>query len=309
MRDLARARFDLVADRGRVKQRVEKVLEDALVKISSVLSDLHGVSGRAMLEALIKGERDPMVLADLAKARARSRLAVLAEALDGRFTEHHARLCRMLLDQIDDLSGRIETVTSLLDQAIEALEASTGEIATAALDDTTGEILPASQAYVSAAERIATVPGGGLETARAVIGEIGLDMAVFGNPMRLTSWARSSPRTVQSGRKTKGAPTGKGNPYLKAALGQMALGAAKTDTFLGERYRRLVKRMPKKKALAALECSILVIIFHLLSDPNATFHDLGADFYDKRIDKKRRTDHLVQQLEALGHHVSLSPAA
>lgn len=309
VRDLARARFDLVADRTRVKQRVEKVLEDALVKISSVLTDLHGVSGRAMIEALIAGERDPMVLAELAKARARARIPLLAEACDGRFTEHHARLCRMLLDQADDLTKRIETVTALLDNAIATLEARTDEIVTAALDTETGEVLPTPAAYASAIARICEIPGGGPETARAVIGEIGLDMAVFGTAPRLCSWAKASPRIIQSGRKVKGAPTGKGNPYLKAALGQMAAAASKTDTFLGERYRRLVKRMPKKKALAALERSILVVIFHLLSDPTATFADLGSDFYAKRIDKRRRTDHLVHQLEALGHRVTLSPAA
>jgi len=309
VRDLARARFDLVGDRARVKQRVEKVLEDALVKISSILTDLHGVSGRAMLEALIAGERDPMVLAELAKGRARARLALLAEACDGRFTSHHARLCRMLLDQADDLTKRIETITALLDEAIGALEARADETPTAALDSETGEVLPPPLAYLSAIERISQIPGGGPETARAVIGEIGLDMAVFSTPQRLCSWAKCSPRTVQSGRKTKGAPTGKGNPYLKAALGQMASGAAKTDTFLGERYRRLVKRMPKKKALAAIERSILVVIFHLLSDPSATFTDLGPDYYAKRIDQKRRTDQLVRQLEALGHHVTLAPAA
>jgi len=309
VRDLARARFDLVEDRTRVKQRVEKVLEDALVKISSVLTDLHGVSGRQMIEALIAGERDPLVLAELAKGRARARIALLAEACDGRFSEHHARLCRMLLDQADDLTRRIDTVTTLLDEAIGALEARSDDVMTAALDASTGEILPASRAYVSAIARIAQVPGGGPETARAVIGEIGLDMAVFGTAQRLCSWAKTSPRTVQSGRKTKGAPTGKGNPYLKAALGQMATGAAKTDTFLGERYRRLIKRMPKAKSLAAIERSILVVIFHLLSDPNATFVDLGSDFYTKRIDQRRRTDHLVHQLEALGHRVTLSPAA
>lgn len=309
VRDLARARVDLVADRSRVKQRVEKVLEDSLVKISSVLSDLHGVSGRAMLDALIAGERDPMVLAELAKGRARARLELLAEACDGRFTEHHARLCRMLLDQADDLTRRIESVTKLLDETIAAIETPKGEVPSAALDTETGEVLPAPVAYTSAIERISAVPGGGPDTARAVIGELGLDMAVFGTAQRLCSWAKTSPRTVQSGRKTKGAPTGKGNPYLKAALGQMATGAAKTDTFLGARYRRLVRRMPKAKALAALERSVLVIIFHLLSDPTATFTDLGSDFYERRIDKKRRADHLIHQLEALGHHVTLTPAA
>jgi transposase len=134
-------------------------------------------------------------------------------------------------------------------------------------------------------------------------------MAIFGTAARLCSWAKVSPRTVESGRKKGKAKIGKGNPYLKAALGQMATGAAKTDTFLGQRYRRLAKRMPKAKALAAIERSILVIIFALLSDPTATFEDLGADFYDKRINKDRRTRNLVHQLETLGHQVTLTPAA
>jgi transposase len=309
VRDLARARYDLVDDRRRVRQRVEKVLEDALIKISSVLSNLHGVSGRAMLEALIAGERDPAVLAELAKGRARARLSALTEACDGRFREHHARLCRMLLDQADDITARIETVTTLLDGAIGALEDPPGEVASAALDQGTGEVIAAPVAFASAIERIAEIPGGGRDTARAVIGEIGLDMAVFGTAQRLCSWAKTEPRIVQSGKKARGAPTGKGSPYLKAALGQMASGAAKTDTFLGQRYRRLVKRMPKQKALVALERSILVIIFHLLSDPAARFHDLGADHYTKHIDTTRRTQQLVRQLEALGHQVALAPAA
>ena len=143
----------------------------------------------------------------------------------------------------------------------------------------------------------------------AVIGEIGLDMAVFGTAGRLCSWAKVSPRTVQSGRKTGKATTGKGNPYLKAALGQMAMGTAKTETFLGARYRRLAKRMPKAKALAAIERSILVAIFHLLADPTTTFTDLGSDYYNKRIDKQRRTRSLIGQLEALGHTVTLTTAA
>ena len=301
VRDLARARYDLVEDRARVKQRVEKLLEDALVKVSSVLTDVHGVSGRAMVEALIAGERDPKALAELAKGRARARLGDLAEAADGRFTDHHARLARMLLDQIDDLGARIETVTGLLDGAIAAVPAAP------LVDTATGEVV--AQSCPSAIERIAALPGGGPDSARAVIGEVGLDMGVFGSAERLCSWAKVSPRTVQSGRKTGKARTGKGNPYLKAALGQMAMGAAKTDTFLGERYRRLAKRMPKAKALAAIERSILVVIFHLLADPAATFEDLGSDYHAKRLDTARRTRSLVGQLEALGHHVTLTPAA
>jgi transposase len=306
VRDLARARFDLVEDRTRVKQRVEKVLEDALVKIGSVLTDIHGASGRAMIDALIAGERRPEVLAEMAKGRARARLGALAEAVDGRFTDHHACLARMLLDQADDLAARIEVVTALLDQAIAALPAPAGASRT---DAATGELTSASAKFATAVERISALPGGGPGSARAVIGEIGLDMAVFGTPARLCSWAKVSPRTVQSGRTKAKAVTGKGNPYLKAALGQMATGAAKTDTFLGQRYRRLAKRMPKAKALAALQRSILVIIFHLLADPTATFEDLGADYYDKRVDKQRHTANLVRQLEALGHRVTLTTAA
>ena len=307
VRDLARARFDLVEDRTRVKQRVEKLLEDALVKISSVLTDLHGVSGRAIIEALIAGERDPRTLAELAKGRARSRLGPLAEAVDGRFSDHHARLARMLLDQIDDLTRRVDQVTKLLDDAIAAVPIDPNP--TRSVDPDTGEIATNPSGYPSAVERISALPGGGADSARAVIAEIGLDMSVFGTAERLCSWAKVSPRTVQSGRKTGRARTGKGNPYLKAALGQMAMGAAKTDTFLGARYRRLAKRMPKAKALAAIERSILVVIFHLLSEPTVTFNDLGADYHDRRLDTARRTRNLVNQLQALGHHVTLSPAA
>jgi transposase len=307
VRDLARARFDLVGDRRRVKQRVEKLLEDALVKISSVLSDIHGVSGRAIIEALIAGERRPKVLAELAKGRARAQLGPLAEAADGRFTEHHARLARMLLDQADDLAARVDAVTALLDEAIAAVPAAPA--ITTTVDVATGELASATSSYPSAVERICAVPGAGPETARAVIGEIGLDMAVFGTAPRLCSWAKVSPRTVQSGRMKAKGVTGKGNPYLKAALGQMATVAAKSDTFLGERYRRLAKRMPKAKALVAIERSILVVIFHLLADPAATFEELGPDYYDKRVDKARRTRNLVHQLEALGHQVSLTAAA
>lgn len=134
-------------------------------------------------------------------------------------------------------------------------------------------------------------------------------MAQFPSPGHLVSWAKVSPRTVQSGPKSRGAKTGKGNPYLKGALGEAAAAAARTDTFLGARYRRLVKRMGKLKALVAIARSILVIVWHLLSDPNARFVDLGADFYERRINKDRKTRDLVRQLTALGHQVTLAPAA
>jgi transposase len=313
VRDLARARFDLVEDRSRVKQRIEKLLEDALIKISSVLTDIHGVSGRAMIEALIAGRRSPHTLAQLAKGRARARRDALHHALDGRFTDHHARLARMLLSQLDDLTARIDEVTTLLDAAIAALPepaTSTGSAATTGLESAAdGSDQPGSTAtnYARAIQRLCAIPGAGPDSVRAVIGEIGLDMTAFGRHQRLCSWAKVCPRTVQSGRKKGRAKTGKGNPYLKAALAQMATGAAKTDTFLGERYRRLIKRMPKAKALVALQRSILIIIFHLLADPTTEFTDLGPDFYTRRIDLARRTNHLTRQLQALGYTVQLTP--
>jgi transposase len=303
VRDLARARFDLVVDRARVKQRVEKLLEDALIKISAVLSDLHGQSGRAMLEALIAGQRNPKVLAELAKGRARARRGELERALHGRFTEHHAHLARMLLQQIDELTAHITQVTAQLDEAIAALSATTSPT------QTTTTIQASADAYACAVQRLCQIPGAGPDSARAVIGEIGLDMTVFGSHQRLCSWAKTSPQTKQSGRKKGRARTGRGNPYLKAALGQMASGAAKTDTFLGARYRRLIKRMPKPKALAAIERSILVIIYHLLAEPTIQFTELGADFYTQRLDRARRTSQLTRQLQALGYTVTLTTAA
>jgi transposase len=303
VRDLARTRFDLVADRTRVKQRVEKLLEDALIKIGSVLTDIHGVTGRAILDALISGQRSPKVLAELARGRARSRRSELEKALHGRFTDHHARIAQLLLNQIDELDTHVKHVTTLLDHAIAALPELT-------VPTPTGTTIATGPGGVCAAvERLCRIPGAGPDSVRAVIGEIGLDMSVFGTHQRLCSWAKTSPRTKQSGRKHGKASTGKGNPYLKAALGQMATGAAKTDTFLGERYRRLIKRMPKAKARSALERSILVIIFHMLADPSVEFNDLGADFYTRRIDKNRRTHQLTRQLQALGYTVTLTTAA
>jgi transposase len=283
--------------------RVGLLVVVAVFKFSSVLTDVLGVSGRAMIEALTAGQRNPTVLAELARGRARRNRAALQQALHGRFTEHHARLTRLLLGQLDELSARIDEVTGLLDAAIRALPADPA-------DHDHGRS-SAQTNYNDAVARLCAVPGGGPDSVRAVLGEIGLDMSVFGTSARLCSWARVAPRTVQSGRKTGRARTGKGNPYLKSALAQIATGAAKTDTFLGERYRRLIKRMPKAKALVALQRSILVIFFQLLADPTAEFTDLGSDFYAKRIDRARRTTHLLRQLHALGYTVQLTetPAA
>ena len=142
-----------------------------------------------------------------------------------------------------------------------------------------------------------------------IIAETGLDMTRFPTPAHLVAWAKPCPRTIQSGPVTRGGRTGKGNPYLKGALGQAAAAAARTDTFLGQRYRRIVKRRGKLKALVAVARSILVIVWHLLADPDAHFHDLGSDFYDSRIGPDRKKRNHIRQLEALGYTVTLQPAA
>ncbi|MGH9258280.1 MAG: IS110 family transposase [Acidimicrobiales bacterium] len=326
LRDYTRLRADLTAERSRHKQRLEKLLEDALIKLSVVASDIFGVSGRAMLEALIAGERNPRTLAELARGRLRVKHAALVEALTGQFSDHHAWLARMLLDQIDGLSGQIDQLTSRIDQAIAAIPAANppadgpgggpGAVVQAAsqparsvpdsVDPETGEILPSPLPVV---DRLDEVAGIGRHAAQVLVAEVGLDMGQFPTAAHLVSWARLSPRTIQSGAKHRAGTTGKGNPYLKGVLGEAAAAAAKTDTFLGERYRRLVRRIGKLKALVAIARSILVIVWHLLADPTIRFCDLGADYYTSRIDTGRKTRNLLRQLEALGHKVTLEPAA
>ncbi|MGH9299690.1 MAG: IS110 family transposase [Acidimicrobiales bacterium] len=302
LRDYTRLRADLVHECSRHKQRTEKLLEDSLVKISGVASDIFGVSGRQMLAALIAGERDPEVLAEMAHGRMRAKIPALKEALVGRFDAHHAELLSMLLRQVDQLSADIDALTKRIDELISNIPA-----AQAPVDPETGEIGGAGGLPVC--ERLDEVTGIGLLAAQVIVAEVGLDMAQFPSPGHFVSWAKVSPRTVQSGPRTRGAKTGRGNPYLKGVLGEAAAAAARTDTFLGARYRRLVKRMGKLKALVAIERSILVIVWHLLSEPNARFVDLGADFYERRINKDRKTRDLVLQLTALGHQVTLVPAA
>ena len=302
LRDYTRLRTDLVRERTRYKQRVEKLLEDALVKISSVASDIFGVSGRAMLAALIKGERDPEVLAELAKRRMRKKIPELREALTCRFDDHHAELLGLLLRQVDALSAEIDLLTGRIEELITKLPGAVPP------DPETGEI-GGPDAPLGVIERLDEITGIGRPAAQAIIAEIGLEMAQFPTPGHLVSWAKVTPRTVQSGSKSRGAKTGKGNPYLKGVLGEAAASVTGTDTFLGARYRRLVKRTGKLKALVAIERSILVIVWHLLSDPSARFVDLGSDFFERRIDTERKTRDLVRQLQALGHQVTLNPAA
>ncbi len=307
LRDYTRLRVDLTHERARYWQRLEKLLEDALIKVSSVASTLDTASTRDMVEALIQGQRDPRVLAGLARGKMKAKHAALVEALTGRFDDHHAELARMLLDQIDALGAQITKLTARIQQLLGAIPAAQGVDA----DGTTGPGAGSGTdaAVLPAAARLDEITGIGPGAAQVVIAELGLDMGVFPTPGHLVSWAKLCPRTIQSGAKTRAGKTGKGNPYLKGVLGEAAAAAAKTDTFLGERYRRLVKRRGKLKALVAVARSILVIVWHLLADPAARYHDLGAGYWADRIDKGKKARNHIRQLEALGFTVTLAPAA
>jgi len=300
LRDYTRLRVDLVEDRTRYKQRVEKLLEDSLIKLSSVASDIFGKSGRAMIAALIAGQRDPDVLADLALGQMRKKTAALREALTGRFDEHHAELMSILLEQVDALDRKIDILTARATELI-------AEIPAAAAPAGFG--ITAAAAPLCAVERLDEVTGIGVVAAQAIIAEVGLNMGQFRTAGNLVSWAKLSPRTIQSGTKSRSGRTGKGNPYLKRVLAEAAAVVSRTDTFLGERYRRIAKRRGKLKAIVAVSRSILVIVWHLLADPTARFHDLGPDFYSRTATSQRRVRNLVHQLEVLGHNVTLSPVA
>jgi transposase len=303
LRDYTRMRVDLTRDRTRNWQRLEKLLEDALIKVTSVASKLQTLSTRDMVEALIAGRRDPQELAGLARGRLRGKHAALVEALTGRFDEHHGELARILLDQIDRLDTQIAQLTARIGELVSQIDPARP----AARPDSTGDgsPLPAPGAM----QRLAEIPGLSAETAQLIIGEIGLDMTRFPTAAHLVSWARLCPRTIQSGTSISAGKAGKGNPYLKGVLGLAAATAARSGgSFLAERYRRIVKRRGKGKALVAVARSILVIIWHLLADPTARYHDLGPDYYDQRVNTDRKLNSLIRQLEALGHTVTLNPA-
>ena len=307
LREYTRLRADLVHDRTRYWARLEKLLERALVKVSSVASTLDTQSVRAMIEALIAGERNPKVLAGLAVGRMRAKLKELAEALDGRFEDHHGEMARILLDQVDALTAQVAALDEKISALIAQIPAAWGVDA----DGTTGPGAGRGPgaAVLPAVARLDEVTGCGTVAAAAVIAELGLDMTVFGTPGRLVSWAKRCPQVRQSGKKNTAGKVPKGSPWLNGVLGEIAASAARTDTFLGERYRRLAKRRGKRKALAAIARSILVIIFHLLADPAARFRDLGPDHYDNRISRDRKIHNHVRQLQALGLTVTIEEAA
>jgi len=288
LRDLTRYRADLVGVRTAEKNRVEKLLEDACIKLSVVASDIFGVSGREMLAGLIAGQRDPKKLADMARTRMRPKIGLLEEAFAGlrvgTFDDHHRFLLTKMLARVD----RAEADIADLDTEIE------------------DHLAP----FAEAAARLDEIPGIGPIAAAVIIAEIGTDMTRFPTPSHLASWAKLAPGVKTSAGKHKGnGSTGHGNRYLARVLGDAAVAAGRTDTFLGARYRRIVRRRGKKKAIVAVGRSLLVIIWHLLADPDARFEDLGADHYDRRVSTIAKKRSHIRGLQALGYTVTLEPAA
>jgi transposase len=281
LRDLTRYRQVLLEERTREAQRLEKELEDAGVKLSVVASNILGVSGRAMLDALIAGERDVEVLADLARGRMRPKIPDLQQAMVGRFGPHHTFLCRMHLDRIDALDRDIAT----LSKRIEAVMAPFRDLLT----------------------RLDTIPGVNQRVAEVIIAETGGDMSQFPTPAHLASWAGVCPGNHASGGKRKSGKTRKGDRWLTGSLGVAALAALRSkDTYLAAQYRRLIRRLGnKQKALVALEHSILISVWHMLAG-NTDYHDLGGDYFLRREPERERR-RAITALHKLGYAVTLNP--
>ncbi|BEH02450.1 IS110 family transposase [Brooklawnia propionicigenes] len=282
LRDLTRARTAITRERGREVQRLEKLLEDAGIKLSAVASDIVGVSGRAMLEALIAGDRDPAALADLAKRRMRVKIPELTEALQGRFGAHHAFLARVHLDLIDQHTQAIDQLTARIEEAIEPFRAFR--------------------------ELISTIPGISTLTADVIVAETGADMSRFPTAKHLASWAGTTPGNNESAGKVKSSTTRPGNPYLQGALGAAAMSCAQNPhTYLGARYRRIAARRGPMKANVAIQHSMLIAIWHM-GTTGALYDDPGADYFNQ-LHPDRTKQRAIAQLQALGYTVTLDRAS
>jgi transposase len=312
LRQLTRLRAKLGQDAARHRNRIEKILEDALLKISSVLSDLFGVSGRRILEALVAGQRDPARLAELANSRVRASKAELQAALTGRFRDVHAIEIAMLLEVIDLLEAKVAELDARIAAMVAQLPAAAPACAGCGLIG--GGHAPgcadSAVLLLGLAERLDEITGIGASCAQVIIAELGTQVtAQFPTPGHAAAWAKLVPVAHQSGRISRAGPTGKGNRWLRGALGSAAMAAAKSKgTFLGERYRRLRRRRGKQKALVATARTILEIAYLLIADPTLRFHDLGAQYYDT-LDPEKRTRSKIRELERLnpGMKVTLIP--
>ena len=284
LRTHTRYRRKLVQMRTAQKERSEKLLEDAHLKLSSVISDIHGVSGRAMLRAIIAGERSTKVLAQMARGVMRRKIPRLEEALDcSFFTPEHAFILEMMLDSIDQLTAQV----AVLDERIAVL----------------------CEPYERQIQQLDGIPGFGVTAAQDLIAEIGTDMGAFPTAGHLCSWARVAPRARESGKRKGKSATGRGNPYIGGTLGETAASTGRTQTFLGAKLRRLCRHMPKKKAQGAIMRTQLVIAHALLSDPAAEYHDLGPGYYEQRADTRRQARSHIRAIERLGYKVTVEPLA
>jgi transposase len=280
LRELTRYRKTLVQQRAEEANRLQKALEGANLKLGDVASNVLGVSGRAMLEALLGGEQDPEALADLARGRLRAKLPELRQALLGRVQPHHLVLVRALLAHIDFL----EEAIARLQEEIEAR-------------------LPAFGAEHAL---LLTIPGVGAVAAAAILAEIGPDMGRFPTAKHLASWAGLCPGNRQSGGKRLKGPTTKGNVWLRGIMGEAAWGSIRQrDTYFGAQFHRLARRRGRQKAVVAVAHSLLVVIYHVLRD-RRPYHELGAGYFDA-LDAARTERHHVRRLEQLGYTVQLSP--
>jgi transposase len=276
-----RYRRDLTAERTREKQRAEKLLESAAIKLSSVLTDLHGVTGRDIMDHLIAGETSPRALAQLARGTARRKIAQLEEALEGAefFTPAHAALLAAMLARIDRLNADITQLTEVIERLLAP--------------------------YEEQLEQAESMPGWGRRSAQDALAETGPDMSRFPTPAHLASWAGRTPLDNQSGKRTGRAKAKKGNRYLAGLLGETAVAAGRTQTREGARYRRLARRRGKAKAQVALGNTQLKVYHKLLSSPGTRYQDLGPDYYDRQRDTRRQIAHHVGKLGALGFEVTL----
>lgn len=280
LRDLTRTRTAITRERTREAQRLEKVLEDAGIKLSVVASEITGASGRKILRAMVAGERDPAVLADLSLQRLRVKIPALTQALNGRFTEHHAFLVELHLDLIEQHTAAINTLTERIEEAM----------------------IP----FQGARQLISSIPGIGVPTADVIIAETGGDMSMFPTAGHLASWAGVCPGHHESAGRKKNSKTRPGDRWLKGALGIAALSIARQrGTFLNAKYRRLVKSRGKPKAMVAIEHTLLTLVWNLLTT-GAYYDDPGPDFYLRR-QPERAKNRALHQLHALGYEVILQP--
>jgi transposase len=283
LRMLTRYRVQLMGDRTREITRLELMLEDASIKLSTVASSLSTVSARVILAAMIEGERDPMVLAEMAKGRMRSKIPDLAQALEGHFEARHARLARSILDRLDQVEAHLVE-----------------------LDETIRE---ACAPWAHEVELLQTIPGVGERVAQVIVAETGADMSRFPSAAHLASWAGLAPGVYESAGKTRPAGTRHGNKWLCAMLVEAAGSVARMHgkNYLAAQHARLAKRRGRGRAQVAVAHSILVSAYHMLSN-DEPYRDLGADWLSRRTEEAH-TRRLVAQLERLGHKVVIDPAA